>query len=216
MSILNLETLKPVREIECHEKVTSICTHNNPALIISGGNDGLIKLWDIRKKDPVFSSKAHKQAVKAIDSRQNLFVSGGKEGSLKICDLRKIGLETVCCNEKVTDLSLSPGADKVAVVHSNSLLRTYNLLTYETISTTACIKAVIVKYKSEGLYLLSPNKLTVINSLGLSRDITANWSYPLHINFHDKVVSRELGIDVWEIAPGQKKTNGLDFSKLVI
>ena len=85
-----------------------------------------------------------------------------------------MALETICCNEKITDISISPGADRAAVIHSNSIIRIYNLLTFETISTVACLKSFIIKYKPEGIYVLSPNKLTIMNTLGITHQINAN------------------------------------------
>ena len=205
-----------MRDFAAHDKVTSISTHNNPAIIISGGKDGMIKLWDLRRKDPVFSNKGHKGGVKSIDSKQNICISGGQEGSVKLCDLRKLSLETVSCSEKVTDISISPGGDRVAVIHSKSLMKLYNLVSFETMSTAVCLKSLIIKYKPEGIYVLSPGKLTVLNSLGVTHEVNTKWTYPIDMNAQNTVISRELGIDVWEIASAPRKNKGLDLEKLVM
>lgn len=215
ISIWNLEVTKLVREFEGHDKVTSISTHNNPAILLSGGKDGYLKLWDLRKKDAVFSNKGHKGGVKAIDSKQNLSVSGGKEGSVKLCDFRKFALETISSSEKVTDVSIGPSGDRVAVVHSNSIVKIYNLASFETINTTACSKSLIIKYKPEGIFVLSPNKLTVLNTLGITHQISTKWTYPVHISPQNTVVSRELGIDLWGISNFKRKEKALDLEKLV-
>ena len=142
-------------------------------------------------------------------------MSGGKEGQLKICDFRKLSLETVCCNERINDISISPNADKAAVIHSNSLIRLYDLSSFETLYTVACVKSVIVKYRTEGLFVLSVKKFTALNNFGIVFQKDTNWSYPLHISSQNNVVSRELGLDVWNINAKLIKTQGIDLEKLV-
>lgn len=213
--VYNIEEMKCVRTISAKNKIKSLCCHNNPALILTGEKDGFVKLWDLRRKDPAFEIRAHKKAVTALDSKQDFCVSGGKEGSVKVCDFRKLGFETVCCNERVTDMSICPSTDRVGVIHSNSLVRIYNLSSFETLQTLACVKSYILKYKTEGLYILSSNKFTVMNTLGLVHQSNTKWSYPLHLSSNNRVLSRELGIDVWEIHSSIRRPQGIDLDKLV-
>ena len=56
--------------------------------MISGGNDDLVFLYDIRKMKEIFKIKEHKAAVKALawsNYKSNLFVSGGGSVDRNVC-----------------------------------------------------------------------------------------------------------------------------------
>ena len=175
----------------------------------------MFRVWDIRQKNPTFAHKTHKLSIKSIDSRQNTLVAGGKEGSLKVADMRKMVFETVCCNEKISDLSISSNSERVSVLHSNSIFRIYDLGTFETILTSACSKSFIVKDRPEGILILSSHKVSLFNTRGLVLEKEAQWSFPLHLSPSNKVLSRDLGVDVWELRQINSRPTGIDFGKLV-
>ena len=213
--VYNLEELKVVKSFRCHDKVKCVTCHNSPAVFFTGGKDGFVKIWDIRQKEASFENRIHKSAVKAIDCKQNTIVTGGKEGSVKFSDLRKLVFETISSSESVNDLTLSQDSERVSCIHSNSLIKIYNLNTFETILTSACAKSYIIRDRPEGILVLSGHKISLFTTRGLVFEKNAQWSYPLCISPSNKIISREVGIDVWELKTVQLKPTGIDFDKLV-
>lgn len=88
---------KLVHSFQAHdESIMSLCFTNNPYELFSCGQDGLVKLWDIRKYSVVCAFKvfyiliqAHKkkydEAAHCITfGRNNITASGGADGVIKL------------------------------------------------------------------------------------------------------------------------------------
>ncbi|MCL4117402.1 UNVERIFIED_CONTAM: hypothetical protein GTU68_035821 [Idotea baltica] len=101
-----------------------------PSMIVSGGDDCTILLWDQRKKRPVTSLQNTFQvtAVTFNDTAEQV-ISGGIDNDLKVWDLRKNGLlyKMRGHNDSVTGLSLSPDGSYVLSNAMDNTLRIWDV-----------------------------------------------------------------------------------------
>ncbi|MCL4117403.1 UNVERIFIED_CONTAM: hypothetical protein GTU68_035821 [Idotea baltica] len=99
-------------------------------MIVSGGDDCTILLWDQRKKRPVTSLQNTFQvtAVTFNDTAEQV-ISGGIDNDLKVWDLRKNGLlyKMRGHNDSVTGLSLSPDGSYVLSNAMDNTLRIWDV-----------------------------------------------------------------------------------------
>lgn len=86
-----------VNKIACHEDHANACTFLDEAcnLVLSGGEDGLARLWDRRligydKGTPVATFAGHIDSITSLDGRRDsiYFVSNSKDQKAKLWDVR--------------------------------------------------------------------------------------------------------------------------------
>lgn len=58
-------------------------------ILVTGGSDGSIRVWDIPKKEPIHRLAAHDNSVTSLQFDNTRIVSGGSDGRVKVWDLRK-------------------------------------------------------------------------------------------------------------------------------
>jgi len=94
----------PVHQVTWHPTQYHPLIHSDysPHIIASGGGDGTIRIWDLRKKEAVKVIVAHLQDVLSIDFNkyENALASGGGDHLVKIWDLK---------STKETPLRFFPG-----------------------------------------------------------------------------------------------------------
>ncbi|CAB3410590.1 unnamed protein product [Caenorhabditis bovis] len=98
ISLIDVERRIPIQTIDsAHEDdVNSVCFADESSnLIYSGGDDGLVKVWDRRAwndgdMDPVGVFAGHRDGVTYIDSRRDdrYLLSNAKDQTIKVWDLR--------------------------------------------------------------------------------------------------------------------------------
>jgi len=117
--------------------INSVLSHTNEVCglkwspdfneLASGGNDNMLKIWDIRKFDkPKIIFDQHKAAVKAISwcpTNKNILASGGgtEDKSLKLWDVSKsICLNSVNTGSQVCSVTWSKHGDEFVTSHGFS------------------------------------------------------------------------------------------------
>lgn len=80
-----------------HEYEAWIAAFNywEPSLIMTGGDDCILKGWDVRSglSSPIFVNKSHNAGVTSLHSNalfENLLISGSYDESLRVWDMRKM------------------------------------------------------------------------------------------------------------------------------
>ncbi|XP_038051991.1 U5 small nuclear ribonucleoprotein 40 kDa protein-like [Patiria miniata] len=101
-----------------------------PSLIVSGGDDGTIKLWDSRKRGVVqtFQNTYQVLAVSFNDTSDQI-VSAGIDNDIKVWDLRKNGLlyKMPGHTDSVTGLSLSGDGSYLLSNSMDNTLRIWDI-----------------------------------------------------------------------------------------
>ncbi|VDP11397.1 unnamed protein product, partial [Soboliphyme baturini] len=119
----DLETGICRRKFKGHASFVNSCfpARRGPEIVCSGSDDGTIKLWDSRKKDPVQSFENYYQVTTVtFNDTAEQIVSGGIDNDIKVWDLRKTDLayQMRGHTDTVTGLELSPDGTHVL---SNSM-----------------------------------------------------------------------------------------------
>jgi WD40 repeat protein len=96
--IYNREIDRCVMKVDGHEDdINAVCFANEDSnLVLSSGDDGLVKLWDRRtmgyegEEKPVAIFAGHRDGITFIDSRHDdrYFLTNSKDQSIKVWDLR--------------------------------------------------------------------------------------------------------------------------------
>ncbi|CAG9332695.1 unnamed protein product [Blepharisma stoltei] len=163
----SLEPIKIIREYEGHDRCTAlgVCNDKNSQIIASGGNDGYVKIWDMRRKIAVQSVKAHREGVNAISFHLSEMSTGGKDGTLKLWDLRKSEqCETVSKHEQINDIAID--SSRIITVCNKTLLRAYNKETFESQYVVSAENAekLLIYPKFSRLFVISPTSIKVFNT----------------------------------------------------
>lgn len=112
LAIWDAESCKRIKKFSGHSSFVNSCfpARRGPDLIVSGGDDGLTKVWDLRMKGCVneFPSKYQITAVSFNDTAEKVF-SSGLDNQIKIWDLRKKECDSILYGhtETITGLALS-------------------------------------------------------------------------------------------------------------
>lgn len=99
-------------------------------LVVSGSDDGTIKLWDLRSKRAI-NTLEHGYQVTAVcfsgDSSQ--VISGGLDGEIKMWDLRKevVSLSLSGHTDIVTSLAISPDGNYLLSNAMDATLRRWDI-----------------------------------------------------------------------------------------
>lgn len=121
--------------MEEHEVFVNTCCpiKKGPPLIISGADDGSIRIWDFRINKSSQTMWAY-YPVTTVSSLQivDIFYSGGIDNNIKIWDLRKGKVVQILYGhcDMITSLRISPNATYLLSNSMDNTLRIWNLRTY--------------------------------------------------------------------------------------
>lgn len=106
-----------IRRLRGHTSfVNSCCPAKDEPLVVTGSDDGTIKLWDQRRR-PYISSLANKYQVTAVcyGATTETVITAGLDNTVKVWDTRKLGVvhEMRGHTDTVTGLRLSPDGNHV-------------------------------------------------------------------------------------------------------
>lgn len=108
---------------------------NGKPLVVSGGDDCQVKVWDRRRRQPLSSLNSTYQ-VTAVSFNQDAsqVVSAGIDNNIKIWDLRKNAVVTEISghNDTVTGMSLSPDGNHVLTNAMDNTLRIWDVRSFCT------------------------------------------------------------------------------------
>ncbi|NEP63169.1 MAG: TIR domain-containing protein, partial [Symploca sp. SIO2G7] len=102
-------------------RVRSVSFSPNGQLIVSGGEDGTLKLWNANGQ-PINTLQGHQKLVKSVDFSPNgqLIVSGSEDGTLKLWDSAGNRLKTLRDDSREDFSSVSFSADGQLIASSSS------------------------------------------------------------------------------------------------
>lgn len=123
----------PEKILQGHQNnVQTIVEIPEQKLIASGSWDKMVKLWDLRSKDPLITLKGHADWVQALEDmpQWEIISSGAKDGEVKFWDLRvmkcfqtEIGLKRVDNKgiHAIQSLTFMKGMGLLAIVSGNKV-----------------------------------------------------------------------------------------------
>jgi len=111
------------------------CARSGKPLVVSGGDDCQVKVWDSRRRQPVSSLNSTYQ-VTAVSFSQDAtqVISAGIDNDIKIWDLRKNAVISEICGhtDTVTGMSLSPDGGHILTNSMDSTLRIFDVRSFCT------------------------------------------------------------------------------------
>jgi len=96
LGVVDLSTGKNVyTEVAAHEAPISVMTTHLDSMLITGDDEGCVKLWDLRKRVACFEWREHEDYIAdfAVHPNENTVLSAGGDGYLSALQLRKGTLE---------------------------------------------------------------------------------------------------------------------------
>eukprot|EP00039_Didymoeca_costata_P025431 m.13292 g.13292 ORF g.13292 m.13292 type:complete len:338 (-) comp4829_c0_seq2:2345-3358(-) len=127
-AVWDAETGERIRRLRGHTSfVNSCCPAKNEPYVVTGSDDGTIKLWDSRRRN-FLHSLANKYQVTAAcyAATANQVITGGLDNVIKVWDTRKldVAISMVGHKDTITGLRLSPDGNHVL---SNSMDNTVRM-----------------------------------------------------------------------------------------
>jgi len=106
------------------------CARTAKPLVVSGGDDCQVKVWDRRRRQPLASLNSHYQVTAVcFNSDATQVISAGIDNEIKIWDLRKNAVVTEIGGhtDTVTGMSLSPDGNHVLTNAMDNTLRIFDV-----------------------------------------------------------------------------------------
>ncbi|NJM23463.1 MAG: WD40 repeat domain-containing protein [Richelia sp. SM1_7_0] len=189
-------------------------TENNK-IVLSGGNDCVVRIWDLKSQGKLGEFKEHSSPVKAIIINENnqTIVSGDGEGIIKFWNLWT--KETICSfkahSESINSLAISPDVKLIASAGDDREIKLWDAETGKLLSTLEKHSASInsVTFSSDSRLLASGDSNGCIEIWNLETNKPM-----LIVSKHDKSVtslafmpnepilisgSKDRTIKVWEL-----------------
>ncbi|KAG2177425.1 hypothetical protein INT44_007936 [Umbelopsis vinacea] len=143
LGIWDVESGERVRKWKGHSLVVNSCSisRNTPELVVSGSDDGCVKIWDAREKNAVETFQDDFQVTSACfsDSGDMVF-TGGIDNEIKAWDLRKKAVVYSLTGhaDTITGIKLSPDGSYLL---SNSMDNTTRMWDVKPFAPTdRCVK----------------------------------------------------------------------------
>ncbi|OUM68237.1 hypothetical protein PIROE2DRAFT_39335, partial [Piromyces sp. E2] len=153
-----------IQSIQAHDSnICGLKWRNDGEYLASGGNDNLIKLWELKSPKPYMEKADHNAAVKAIawcPWQQNLLATGGgiSDKTLRLWNITtQVNLKSVKTESQITSIIWSNHYTELLTTHGFST-NDINVWKFPTMDRISNIKA----HDSRILYsALSPDGQTV-------------------------------------------------------
>lgn len=145
----DIETCSRIKKLKGHTTyVNSVCpARRGPQIIVSGSDDGTVKVWDVRRKAAVHTLQSGYQVLAvAFSDTAELVYSGGIDNDVKVWDLRKASNNPQSALQQrlsghvdsVTGLSVSPDGSYLLSNSMDQTLKVWDIRPYAP--TDRCIK----------------------------------------------------------------------------
>ncbi|KAK7277352.1 hypothetical protein RIF29_18503 [Crotalaria pallida] len=129
IQVFHLNSRSPLRRLRSHSRPVRFIHY--PLLdklhLLSGGDDALVKYWDVSQEKPILELLAHKDYVRCGDSSPvsaEMFVTGSYDHTVKLWDVRVGDSKTamqVNHGSPVEDVIFLPAGGMVATAGGNSV-----------------------------------------------------------------------------------------------
>jgi WD40 repeat protein len=184
------------------EQILSIDISEDSTLLISGGNDSIINIWDFFTNQILKTLKYHKgiiTVVKISPSRKYL-ASGGTDCKVIIYDLDKNHIINEFNDHKddITSIAFNPNSTMLASASADETIKIYDLISRKLITSLTGYKNWVrdLSWSSDGTELIS---------CGDDSKIGVGWLLSIQFNEDNKTYSTG-GINgrAWIITPFSK------------
>lgn len=116
--------------------VNEIAWNPNSAYIASGGNDGLVTIWDVAQRVPLHLLRGHKAIIWGVSWSPDgqWLATCSEDNTIRIWDVAKAASERVLTNSELIDAQLfatawSPGGERLAVATHRDGVLVYDMRT---------------------------------------------------------------------------------------
>lgn len=148
-----LEDQRPVASYSEHRGfVTTLCTNRaRPDMLVSGSQDGTVRVWDARAPASVLhvvaeqDPAARDRMVTGVDARDDVLVTGLFSGAVHLWDLRRMAAPVHSCAPDGTPVlkvalcpDAPPAADPVVAVSTSNAAASLHLLAPRRAAGAAC------------------------------------------------------------------------------
>ncbi|MCS6864278.1 MAG: WD40 repeat domain-containing protein [Gemmataceae bacterium] len=124
-------TSTKIREFIGHSgAVTSLAVTADSSLLVTGGEDKTVRVWDVKSAKPIRSFQGHMAKVSTVtirpDGRQ--LASGSEDGAIRIWDLSTSDDHRVISDAKdsLWAVAFSPDGQRLATAGADKTIRVYN------------------------------------------------------------------------------------------
>ncbi|UTW63436.1 hypothetical protein KFE98_04565 [bacterium SCSIO 12741] len=140
MIICSVDSAKVLHSVKGHlDWVTAVRYDPNGQFIVSGGNDGMVKVWDTLGA-PLAQLPGHVDEVTdlAISKDGKTLISSSRDKTIKVWDVpnKKLLKSIDNIGAATNGVSFSPDQKHLAVVSADSLLQIYSTNSWELEATT--------------------------------------------------------------------------------
>jgi WD40 repeat protein len=127
----SVKRLHTIRFFTGHSESINVLIFNKTGnLLLSGGDDGLLKLWDVTRDEPIQTFVGHSDSVSsaAFSSDDTMIVSGSADNSIRLWDTNTGELLRIFEGhlESVNSVALSPDGTQVVSGSSDGTVRLWD------------------------------------------------------------------------------------------
>ncbi len=110
--------------------VTSLAITADSSLLVTGGEDKTVRVWDVKSAKPIRSFQGHMAKVSAVAIRPDgkQLASGSEDGAIRLWDLSATDEHRVITDSKdsLWAVAFSPDGQRVATAGADKLIRVYD------------------------------------------------------------------------------------------
>eukprot|EP01136_Pigoraptor_vietnamica_P020262 Opistho-1_new@68906 len=135
LAVWDATTYQRVRKLRGHTGIVNTCcpSRRGAPLIVSGSDDGTVKLWDARRRGEVHSMASRYPVTAAcFGDGGDEVITGGIDNDIKVWDLRKMEVSYTMPGhgDTVTGLALSPDGSYVLSNSMDNTVRIWDVRPY--------------------------------------------------------------------------------------
>lgn len=119
-----------------HEAKVNCCFYHDSTVLLTGSNDGTIRIWDSRSKSNVQVLPRFRDSISGVFTADTLIIGSSIDGTIRTFDVRSKQLQTDEVKIPIGSIAKSKHSNLIlaSLVHKQASLHLLNFLTGETIS----------------------------------------------------------------------------------